>query len=85
VVELVLARLEVVVSKVVDVTVAGDGGNFTQMRSQKAGGVHVAASPAGLNTSEVIPRYSMVKHPPGSNVSFLRCKHALKPVDWQML
>ena len=39
----------------------------------------IPSGDANSNTGqryEVIPRYSMVKHPPGSNVSFLRCKHA---------
>ena len=57
------------------------GGNFTQMISQNAGAWHSVADPPGLNTSLVVSRSSIVKHPPGSNDSFLRCKHALKLME----
>lgn len=77
----VVVMTDVEVVEVAGCAVTRPGGNFTQMMSQNVGASQDVTDPPGLNTSEVVPKSSIVKQPSGSNDSFLRCKHSLKLVE----
>lgn len=77
----VVVMTDVEVVEVAGSVVSRPGGNFTQMMSQNAGASQDVTDPPGLNTSEMVSKSSIVKQPSGSNDSFLRCKHSLKPLE----